>query len=124
MQTFRHLHFLSCALLALSFGAARADIASKGPLAPATDQAQQAQYLLAVDLFREHRFAAAYARFARLADAGHVRSAQLALLMYRNGAALFGSEWSATIAQQIHWDITASEDAHDPRTLTDDDRND
>jgi len=123
VQTFRRSHFLSCALLALSLGDARADIDVKESAA-ATERAQQAQYRLAADLFREHRFAAAYGRFARLADAGHVPSAQLALLMYRNGAALFGSQWSATIAQQIHWDITASDDAREPRTLIDDDRND
>ena len=108
-------------MLATPFGPARADTVMSQPIATAPEEARYAE---AVDLFRAHRYAAAYGRFAQLADAGHVASALLALLMYRNGAALFGSEWSATIAQQIYWDITASEDARSPRTLTDNDRGD
>jgi len=65
---------------------------------------QQSLHISALDLFRERRFAAAYGGFA---DAGHVPSAQLALLMYRHGADLFGTQWSATVSRQIHWDISA-----------------
>ena len=57
---------------------------------------QQASYATAIDLFRHQRYAAAYGRFVKLADAGHPPSAQLALLMYRNGRALFGSDWAPT----------------------------
>jgi hypothetical protein len=53
--------------------------------------------------FREHRFAAAYGRFVALADAGHAPSAQVALLMWRNGPTLFGSDWEATLPQQRRW---------------------
>ncbi len=64
---------------------------------------QQASYAVAMDLFRHQRYAAAYGRFVKLADAGHAPSAQLALLMYRNGRALFGSEWDASPEQIEHW---------------------
>lgn len=53
--------------------------------------------------FRSGRFAAAYGRFARAADAGHVPSARLALLMFENGRALFGSDWYASPDQQRRW---------------------
>lgn len=53
--------------------------------------------------FREHRYAAAYGRYTRLADSGHLASAQAALFMLRNGPALFGSDWSAGEAQQLRW---------------------
>lgn len=53
--------------------------------------------------FRAGRFAAAYGRFVRAADAGHVASARLALLMFEDGRALFGSEWYASPDQQRRW---------------------
>ena len=65
--------------------------------------AQQSAYALAVDSFRDHRYAAAYGRFMKLADAGHVPSAQLALVMYRNGPALFANLWDATPEQLERW---------------------
>lgn len=65
--------------------------------------AQKTTYTYAVQSFREQRYSAAYGRFAQLADAGHVPSAQLALVMYRNGQSLFGSEWSAAPSQQRAW---------------------
>ena len=64
---------------------------------------QQASYAIAIDLFRHQRYPAAYGRFVKLADAGHAPSAQVALLMYRNGRALFGSEWDASPEQIEHW---------------------
>jgi hypothetical protein len=65
--------------------------------------AQEASYASAVQSFREQRYSAAYGRFARLADAGHAQSAQLALMMFRNGRALFGSDWDATPEQLERW---------------------
>ncbi len=53
---------------------------------------QRAVYDRAVDAFRAQRYPAAFGRFAELADAGHVPSARLALVMLQNGPALFGSE--------------------------------
>ena len=65
--------------------------------------AQEATYSYATQSFREQRYSAAYGRFAELADAGHVPSAQLALVMYRNGQTLFGSNWSAAPSQEQSW---------------------
>jgi len=53
--------------------------------------------------FRHQRYAAAYGRYARLADAGHAPSAERALFMLLNGQALFASEWTATEKQQACW---------------------
>lgn len=64
-------------------------------------------YAQAMAQFRAHQYAAAYGRLMKLADAGHAPSAEAALLMLRNGKALFGTEWSATAAQQQHWFIVA-----------------
>ncbi len=57
--------------------------------------------------FREHRYAAAYGRYARLADAGQASSAEMALLMLLNGPALFGNDWSASEKQQGCWNTLA-----------------
>ena len=73
---------------------AGASLATAGPQVR-FDQARQA--------FREGRHAHAYARFAALADAGHVPSAQIALLMHRQGLPMFGSDWAATPWQQERW---------------------
>ena len=64
---------------------------------------EQAMYAFAVEAFRRHYYAAAYGRFARLADAGHMPSAQLALVMYRNGPTLFGNNWDASTDQLERW---------------------
>lgn len=55
----------------------------------------------ALQAFREQHWAAAYGRFAQLADAGHAPSAEMALLMH--GSPLFGSDWSASPGQQRRW---------------------
>lgn len=64
---------------------------------------QRAVYDHAVDAFRAQHYAAAFGRFAELADAGHAPSARLALVMLQNGPALFGAEWSASLDQQRRW---------------------
>jgi hypothetical protein len=61
------------------------------------------RHTVAARLFREGQYAGAYGRFVELADAGHVPSAQLALVMYTHGGELFGSQWSATLAQRRRW---------------------
>jgi hypothetical protein len=53
--------------------------------------------------FREHRYPAAYGLFIRLADAGHVPSARLALTMFDHGRALFERDWYASPDQQRRW---------------------
>jgi hypothetical protein len=67
--------------------------------------------------FREHRFAAAYGRFARLADAGHVPSACIALLMVRDGSALFRRDWFATPDQLRRWSAMTIEASRQPLQL-------
>ena len=56
-----------------------------------------------MEAFRCGRYASAYSRYAALADAGDVASAQIALVMLRNGPELFGSPWEATPGQQARW---------------------
>ncbi len=57
----------------------------------------------AMQLYIDCRWAAAYGRFALLADAGHAESARIALLMLRHGPRLYGSSWSASAEQIGHW---------------------
>ena len=68
--------------------------------APGTTERLHAE---AVTSFREARFPAAYARFIRLADAGHAPSAELALWMYLHGPSLFGRDWDSTQDQLTAW---------------------
>jgi hypothetical protein len=71
---------------------------------PVEAAARQAQTRAdAVEAFREGRWAAAYGRYAELADGGDATAAQIALVMLRNGHELFGSDWSATPGQQARW---------------------
>lgn len=65
----------------------------------------------AVQLFSRGRFAAAYGRLTKLADVGHLPSAQLALVMYRQGTLVFGSEWDATEWQLARWNRLVGCDA-------------
>ncbi len=85
---------------------------------------QKATYAHAVQSFREQRYSAAYGRFAQLADAGHVPSAQLALVMYRNGPSLFGSEWSAAPSQQRAWNALVINSARSSIDFADNERGD
>ena len=64
---------------------------------------QDRLYASAVDSFRQARFSEAYGRLIRLADSGHVPSAELALWMYANGPALFGKDWDITQDQLTAW---------------------
>lgn len=86
-------------MLAAPHAVARAEVSRAAHLSVE----QRAVHDDAVRSFRERRYAAAYARFARLADAGHAPSAQLAWAMHANGATLFGNDWFATAAQQRRW---------------------
>jgi hypothetical protein len=92
------------AVLPLTLLAAQALDVQAQPVQPlALAAAQQAVYQQAQQHFRSGRRAAAYGRFAALADAGHAPSAQIALLMQRQGLELFGTAWDATPAQQQRW---------------------
>jgi Ni/Co efflux regulator RcnB len=98
------LALMAAACLALPVGAA--DAATD----PALNPAQQQLWDEARQAFREHRYAAAYGRFATLADSGHAPSAHLALTMLRQGPVLFGSAWTASVPQQRRWSVLAVED--------------
>lgn len=90
----------------------------------ALNAAQQASWRQALDAFHGQRYAGAYARFARLADAGHVPSAQIALLMVQHGHALFGSDWAATPGQQQRWNALAVNAARGRLDFADNERGD
>jgi hypothetical protein len=67
------------------------------------DPQRRAAYDHAVSAFRAQRYPAAYGLFMRLADAGHVPSARLALVMHDHGTALFERAWYASPDQQRRW---------------------
>jgi hypothetical protein len=92
--------------------------------APRSAQAQRERYADAVQSFREQRYAAAYGRFAAMADRGHLPSAQLALLMHDHGRALFGSDWSASPDQRRRWNTLVINAARQRVDLSDDERGD
>lgn len=64
---------------------------------------QRAAFDYAAELFAKQRFPAAYGRFVRLADASHVASAQLALLIHEQGLRLLGNDWDASGEQLTRW---------------------
>ena len=117
------VHF--AALLSLLLPIAQATGARAEEIQAATlSNVQLTTYADAVRCFREQRFSAAYGRFARLADAGHSPSAQLALLMYTNGPELFGTDWSATPDQLRRWNGLAFNSARGRHAFVDSDRGD
>lgn len=95
------LPFLSLSASLLLAGCLQEVPVERGPILPTAEP--QARFDQAQQAFRSGRHAHAYARFAALADAGHVPSAQIALVMHRHGNGLFGSDWAATPWQQQHW---------------------
>lgn len=106
-------------------------VASVSPALPAQalkaelrGAAQSARQARAEHDFRAGRYAAAYASFAALADAGHAPSAQVALLMLRRGPALFGSDWFATPAQQMRWNALVVNAARGRLDIEDNERGD
>lgn len=99
-----------CAALALLW-LMQLDAPSAAAVQALRDETVQARYERAAHDLRTQRWAAAYAGFASLADIGHVPSAEMARCMHRQGAALFGSEWSASPAQQRRWDALIADSA-------------
>jgi hypothetical protein len=130
MQTHGLVGFLS---LVLAAGAAAVVAATA---APAHDTVARARGLLsqaehdanryadASRWFRQGRHAAAYGRVAALADAGHLPSAQLALVMHDQGRVLFGSEWSASPDQRRRWNTLVINAARQRLELPDNDSGD
>lgn len=95
------------------------------PVQPvALSAVQQAVYAQAQRDFRSGRRAAAYGGFARLADAGHAPSAQVALLMQRHGIDLFGTAWDATPAQKRRWNALVVNAARSRIDVEDNERGD
>ena len=107
------LSFVLSMTLAEATALARAGQAGPGPAAAdAHDLAADPDRLSAADrarlrqaqeAFRAGRHAAAYGRFAALADAGHAPSAEVALVMWRHGRMLFGTDWAASPGQVQRW---------------------
>lgn len=74
-----------------------------GPAHPDASLTLAQRHTEAMRCLRQGEFAAAYGRFAALADEGHAPAAYLALALLRNGVAQFGSQWSATPGQLQRW---------------------
>jgi len=77
---------------------------------PGAEPSLQQRNADAMRCLRQGHFAAAYGRFAELADAGHAPAAHMALALLRNGLSQFGSEWSATPGQLRRWSALAQQD--------------
>jgi hypothetical protein len=107
---------VAAAQIATALAAGTAPLLSK--------QAQSERYDEALQAFREQHYAAAYGRFLAAADAGHVPSAQLALVMHDHGRELFGSEWSASPEQRRRWNTLVINAARQRVELPDNDGGD
>lgn len=70
----------------------------------------------AARLFRAQQYPEAYGRFVKLANHGHAQAAQMALMMYANGATVFGSDWDANPEQLQQWKTLAAGGAPALRT--------
>lgn len=91
---------LLCCLL-LSSWATSADLSLAEQASLNANQAKR--FSEAQSAFRSRQYAAAYGRFALLANEGHAASARIALLMVEQGADLFGTSWSASVPEQLRW---------------------
>ncbi len=91
---------------------------------PSLTVGQATSLTQAEQAFRERRYAHAYGRLSALADAGHVPSAQLAIVMHDQGPALFGSAWAATPAQQRRWNALVVNGARQRIDFLDSERGD
>jgi hypothetical protein len=78
-------------------------LGASAAVAAGADDAPSEVFDDAMQLYRDCRWAAAYGRFARLADAGHAESARIAMLMLWHGQRLYGTQWSAPQAQIERW---------------------
>jgi hypothetical protein len=111
----KHQHYLFAAALFIGCAAGSsqaqglAEMAGQPPAATASSsvstQAQERRlFAEALHLYRSGRWSAAYARFAALADRGHVRAARIALTMLRDGPDRYGTQWSAEAPQVQAWE--------------------
>jgi len=94
-MTHRTARFLTIAALAVATFAP----AAQAQFVPLGDKL----YANAVFSFQQGRFPEAYGRFIALADAGHAPSADAALFMAQNSAAVFSKDWDVTQEQLTAW---------------------
>ena len=96
--------FIPVVLLALAAHAPGAHAQAQAQaFEPTTRGTMERLHAEGVASFRDARFPAAFARFIRLADAGHAPSAEMALWMYLHGPSLFGKDWDSTQEQLTAW---------------------
>jgi len=76
---------------------------SPAPMAHGAPPVAEQLHARAAWSFQHGRYPEAYGRFMALADAGHAPAAEVALFMYANGRALFGSDWDVTPDQLAAW---------------------
>lgn len=60
-------------------------------------------HAIAVAASQQGRYPEACGRFMKLADGGHVPSAEVALLIFQYSTTLFHSDWDASQAQLTAW---------------------
>ncbi|MDB5898748.1 MAG: hypothetical protein JWP41_2350 [Ramlibacter sp.] len=108
--------FVGCTMFEGSIASARASQSMARPVPATAARASQPAaapvpqdraFAEAVLLYRAGRWSASYGHFMALADAGHVRSARIALAMQRDGADAYGTSWDATTQQLLEWEHTA-----------------
>lgn len=72
--------------------------------ATAADAAKsETAFTEAMTQYKQGKWSGAYGRFATLADHGHAEAARIALIMLRNGATMYGSDWGASQPQIQQW---------------------
>jgi len=100
-------NWVPIAVLALACHAPQATAQSQ----PRQSGASERLHANALASFRQARFSEAYGRLMALADAGHPRSAEVALWMYLNGPTLFGKDWDSSQEQLTAWAQLAGQPA-------------
>jgi hypothetical protein len=78
--------------------------ATTSAIAAADDE----RFVVALQLYHDGHYSAAYGRLVALADGGHADAARIALLMVRFGRRLYDCEWSASASQIEYWIALAS----------------
>ena len=57
----------------------------------------------AMSLYEQCKWTPAFEQLVNLADGGHAEAARVALLMSRNGPALYGTQFGTNASQRKHW---------------------
>ena len=77
--------------------------ASDAQAAPQVRTNEDADFAAGLEAYERNHWYAAFATFARLADSGHPAAARIAVLMWRNGPALYRTDFAASPAQVERW---------------------